>query len=73
MADAQISIGQKAIQKSIEVTINSEGEVHVKHIVRSSGSPTDLELIYGTVSNVSVTNEGGDELLFSITGMIVWC
>ena len=68
MADAQISIGQKAIQKSIEVTINSEGEVHVKHIVRSSSLPTDLELIYGTVSNVSVTNEEGDELLFSITG-----
>jgi len=68
MADAQISIGQKAIQKSVEVIINSEGEVHVKHIVRSSSLPTDLELIYGTVSNVSVTNEEGDELLFSITG-----
>ena len=68
MADAQISIGQKAIQKSVEVTINSEGEVHVKHIVRSSSLPTDLELIYGTVSNVTVTNEEGDELLFSFTG-----
>ncbi len=68
IADAQISIGQKAIQKSVEVTINSEGEVHVKHIVRSSSLPTDLELIYGTVSNVTVTNEEEDELLFSITG-----
>jgi len=68
MADAQISIGQKAIQKSVEVTISSEGEVHVKHIVRSSSLPTDLELIYGTISNVTVTNEEGDELLFSITG-----
>lgn len=65
MADAQISIGQKAIQKSVEVTINSEGEVHVKHIVHKSSLPTDLELIYGTVSNVSVTNEEGNELLFS--------
>ncbi len=68
MADAQISIGQKAIQKSVEVTINSEGEVHVKHIVRSSGLPTSLELIDGTVSNVSVTNEEGGKLLLSITG-----
>ena len=68
MADAQISIGQKANQKSVEVTINSEGEVHVKHIVHKSSLPTDLELIYGTVSNVTVTNEEGDELLFSITG-----
>jgi hypothetical protein len=66
MADAQISIGQKANQKSVEVTINSEGEVHVKHIVHKSNLPTDLELIYGTVSNVTVTNEEGDELLFSM-------
>lgn len=65
MADAQISIGQKAIQKLVEITINSEGEVHVKHIVHKSSLPTDLELIYGTVSNVSVTNEEGNELLFS--------
>jgi hypothetical protein len=66
MADAQISIGQKANQKSVEVTINSEGEVHVKHIVHKSSLPTDLELIYGTISNVTVTNEEGDELLFSM-------
>jgi len=66
IADAQISIGQKANQKSVEVIINSEGEVHVKHIVHKSSLPTDLELIYGTVSNVSVTNEEGDELLFSM-------
>ena len=66
IADAQISIGQKANQKSVEVKINLEGEVHVKHIVHKSSLPTDLELIYGTVSNVSVTNEEGDELLFSM-------
>ena len=66
IADAQISIGQKANQKSVEVTINLEGEVHVKHIIHKSSLPTDLELIYGTVSNVSVTNEEGDELLFSM-------
>jgi hypothetical protein len=66
MADAQISIGQKANQKSVEVSINLEGEVRVKHIIHKSSLPTDLELIYGTVSNVSVTNEEGDELLFSM-------
>jgi len=66
--DAQISIGEKAGQKSVEVVINSEGDVHVKHVVYSSNLPKDLELIYGTVSNVSVTNEQGEEQLFSITG-----
>jgi len=65
IADAQISIGQKAVQKSVEVNIDSEGNVHVKHVIRSSNVPKDLELIYGTVSNVSVKNEQGEDLLFS--------
>ena len=66
LADAQISIGEKANQKSVEVEINSDDEVHVKHIVRSSNLPQDLELVYGTVSNISVTNEQGDEELYSM-------
>ena len=33
IADAQISIGEKAIQKSVDVIINSEGDVHVKHVI----------------------------------------
>jgi len=68
VANAQISIGEKAIQESVEVIINSEGNVHVKHIIRSSNLPQDLELVYGTVSNVSVTNEQNEEVLFSING-----
>ena len=65
IANAQISIGASAIQKSVEVIINLEGNVHVKHIVYSSNLPKDLELIYGTVSNISVTNEQNEELLFT--------
>jgi len=68
VADAQISIGEKAVQKSVEVVIDSAGEVHVKHVVRSSNLPRDLELILGTVSNISVTNEQGEEKIFSILG-----
>jgi hypothetical protein len=68
VADAQISIGEKSIQKSVEVIINSVGDVHVKHVVKSSNFPNDLELIIGTVSNLSVKNEQGEEKLFSITG-----
>ena len=55
LTDAQISIGEIAEQKSIEVTINSDGEVHVKHVVSSSNFPVDLKLIDGTISNISVT------------------
>jgi hypothetical protein len=50
------------------VTIDSIGDVHVKHVVSPSNSPKDLELILGIVSNLSVTNEQGEEKLFSITG-----
>jgi len=68
VANAQISIGEKALQKSVEIIINSVGDVHIKHVVKSSNLPNDLELIIGTVSNLSVKNEQGEEKLFSITG-----
>lgn len=66
LADAQISIGEKADQKSVEVLINLDGEVHVTHVVHSSNLPQDLQLVDGIVSNISVTNEQGDKELFSI-------
>ncbi len=68
VADAQISIGQKADQRSIEVTINSVGEVQVKHVVASSNTPRQVDLIDGTVSDLSVTNEQGEEKQFSVIG-----
>jgi len=68
VADAQLSIGAKAVQKSIEVIINSNGEVHVKHVVISSNSPSQVELIEGTVSNLIVTNEQGKEKEFIVVG-----
>jgi len=68
VADAQISIGQKADQRSIQVVINSVGEVHVKHVVASSHTPRQVDLIDGTVSDLSVTNEQGEEKQFSVIG-----
>lgn len=68
IANAQISIGEKAEQKSVEVVINSVGEVHVKHILRSSNLPKQIDLIYGTVSNLSVRNEQGEDKQFSVIG-----
>ena len=68
IADAQISIGEKAKQKSVEIIINSVGDVHVKHVVRSSNVPTQVELIYGTVSNISLTSENGEEKQLTIIG-----
>ena len=68
VANAQISIGEKAVQKSVEIIINSVGDVHVKHVAVSSKVPQQVELIYGKVSNISVTNEQGEEKQFSVIG-----
>ena len=68
VADAQLSIGAKAVQKSVEVIINSNGEIHVKHVIISSNSPSQVDLIEGTVSNLVVTNEQGKEKEFIIVG-----
>jgi hypothetical protein len=68
VADAQLSIGAKAVQKSVDVIIDSDGEVHVKHVIVSSNLPSQVELIEGTVSNLVVTNEQGEEKEFIIIG-----
>ncbi|MCH7647147.1 MAG: hypothetical protein IIA83_00880 [Thaumarchaeota archaeon] len=68
VVDAQLSIGAKAVQKSVEVIINSNGEIHVKHVIISSNLPSQVDLIEGTVSNLVVTNEQGKEKEFIIVG-----
>lgn len=65
---AQTSTGEKANHKSLEVVINSAGNVNVKHVVSSLNSPKQVDLVYGTVSNISVTNEQGEETQFSMVG-----
>ena len=68
IADAQLFIGEKAKQKSVEIIINLEGEVNAKHVIVSSNSPSQVELIEGTVSNLVVTNEQGEEKEFVVVG-----
>jgi len=68
IAEAQISLGEKAVQKSVEITINSTGDVHVRHVISASNMPKQVELVYGTVSNILVTNEHEEEQQFSVIG-----
>ena len=72
----EISMGDKAEQKSINVVINSSNEVHVKHVIASSNSPKQIELIKGTVTNIIVSDEEGKEKQFGIigdnTGVIIY-
>ena len=58
----QLTIGSEAKQESIEVKINTDGEINVKHIVSSSNMPSSLSLFTGEISNLIITNELGDEI-----------
>ena len=60
-ANAQLTIGSEVKQELIEVKINDKGEVDVKHIVKASNMPGTLHLFSGTISNLVVTNEMGEE------------
>lgn len=60
-ADAQLTIGSEVKQDLIEVKINDKGEIDVKHIVRASKMPGTVHLLSGTISNLVVTNEMGEE------------
>jgi len=66
VADAQFA--EKAVQKSVEVVINSDGEVHIKHVIVSSNVPKQVELIDGTVSDLLVTDEQGIEKQVNVIG-----
>jgi predicted DNA binding CopG/RHH family protein len=61
IANAQLTIGSELKQDLIEVKINDKGEVDVKHIVRASNMPGTVHLFSGTISNLVVTNEMGEE------------
>ena len=58
----QLTIGSEAKQESIEVKINTNGEISVKHIVSSSNMPSSLPLFTGEISNLIITNELGEEI-----------
>jgi len=58
---AQFSIGQHANQKLIEVNLDETGNVLVKHVISSTSTPVNLILFEGTISNLLVTNEVGEE------------
>jgi len=68
-ANAQeVSIAEKANQKSIIVSINEAGDIHVIHIVSSSNSPKQVELIDGEIKNLIITDEEGEEKMVTKIG-----
>jgi len=57
----EIIVSDKANQKSVKVVIDNQGGVHVKHVIKSSDSPKQMDLINGDVKNLTITNEEGKE------------
>ena len=60
----QLTIGSEAQQESIEVRINSDGEIYVKHVVKISNIPSTLFLFSNEISNLVITNESGEEVQY---------
>jgi predicted DNA binding CopG/RHH family protein len=60
VAHAQLTIGGDAEQKSIELKLDTDGTVNVKHVVSSSNMPVTVQLFSGTISNLAITNEKGE-------------
>ena len=61
-AYGQLTLGSEAKQELIEVKINPDGEINVKHIVSSSNIPVSVPLFEGKIKNLAVTNNLGEEI-----------
>ena len=61
-AYGQLTIGPEVKQELIELKINPDGEINVKHIVKASNIPSTLYLFSGEISNLVVTNEVNVEI-----------
>ncbi len=58
VAYADDSVIKEAYQESVEVKLETTGDMHVKHIIRKSDTPQQLMLIYDNAENISVLMEG---------------
>ena len=68
-ADAQLSFGKPAYQKSIELILDETNIVQAKHVISSSSGPVDVYLFENMIEeSISVTNKDGEELQFGIVG-----
>jgi len=68
-ANAQLSLGGEAKQDLIEIKLNPEGEINVKHIVRSSNVGSTLLIFDNAIipdQNFTGENELGEEIQLGI-------
>lgn len=62
------NLNTNSFQKSVKVTIDSKGEVHVIHIIKSLEDPHQIDLISGTITNLTVKDQNGSEIQFGKIG-----
>ena len=64
---AQLTVGEEANQKLIEVELNKSEVVNVKHVISASGNPVSVNLFEGVITeSIIVTNVNGDEKEFGL-------
>ncbi len=70
VVSAQVIVASPGTQRSVEVIINDLGNVHVKHVIASSSSPGQIDLIDGTIQNLIITDKNGKEqMVTKISGV----
>ena len=65
----QLSFGEPAEQKLVQITLGKQGEVHVLHEVKESNKVMQVNVIEGTLSNLKVVDEDGMDVEYSTTGL----
>jgi hypothetical protein len=66
-ASAQLSLGQEANQKLIEVKLNTSEIVNVKHVIAASDMPVNVNLFDGVIpESIMIINENGNEKEFGL-------
>jgi hypothetical protein len=62
IVDGQLTLGQKANQKSIELFVDKSEIIEVKHVISPSKMPVTVNLFEGVTQNsIEVKNEDGEE------------
>ena len=64
----EISFAEKAKQKLVEVTIKTDGHVHVRHVVEGPTMPRQVELIDGIKTNITIHDVDGEEKQHAVIG-----
>jgi len=67
VANAQ-TLTEESNQKSIQVTISLTGEMHIIHVIKTANIPSQIDLFDGTISNLSVKDQEGNDSQYGTMG-----